>query len=1248
MNTAQNILVLLIGSQAVIAAPRQTKSFISREVCQFQVDRFGGEHEVQCSKGDACVDFPLVPPASGIVALVTRKMLRKDVWQNGRNIESSKTKLGICKRIRYQQLPRSGKFVPNKLQSVGENEVEDEIIFPMGHNTICKDVNFNSEGYLVKDPNDCTKFYSCQRTFNGAYKTTVNSEEWVWLAYHMVCPLGTVFDGERCQVGFICPQTKENLERQIQEEAKEIEEEKQTALLEKDFEVVDFTERPVIIVDTSDIENEFDVTDNEQKAENNQRIISTKTTSTIIKDIPNNEFAETENTIPVESHSVRTTETIVKKIPTKTTSAITNELPDDLHAMTIKESEPVETVTNTIRTESTINDINEEEIQIANENEMEVSRIDSTSQPIEVISVTEGTSTIRQVEISSDDVKRTSVVPAHIFHETVETTSSTDETFNNVEVTTAVDVVTIAVPAENTKTLTSNVVIDTAFLPDETLNDETTLVPVDAALLPIETTTENVETVTIDEMSAEISFENEILPIETKSNEVEARTLNDEKTKYEDKITIDEVQTMDMNYETTENYIHASDDSKVVENEGINASVEATTKAEMHPTGKTTTFHKITTTDGFETTVSPLFTTDSFLETTRNDGDVTNINEDSLSVNDQATLVSVDVELLPIETKHEIDVNETENIKVDNTITNSEVLGSSTLSPAWPMSNNVEDMNDETTVASVDTTVSFAETTDDSAETINNEAGATAVNDETTSGTVDSIVLSAGTIINNADDSIGSIPGDSLHLFDGIKNNEVEATTAEVEIHLFDQSTSSDFDVPTILTSSSNDETFTSSNNSVTVTSLETTKLLTDVMKTEETNSVEATTTIEKEENAVFAVEASTMKADIETTPYLSEEPIFSLEGGMEITATSKLEESKFVPVTAKIDEEAPLEVDTLIPIEVSTGMEDMKTTTAAVDYEKTTYVPVDPTTELTETKTTIIPEIEETTLVPVIATTVKKDIETTTPINVKETKFIPFEEATTMNKSGSTEVVEAEVTTFAPVKTTSTENEIETTTTVEIDQTTLAPASRKEELTTVKTTIKEDIEGTTLLTTDDTTFSSVEATSAKEEMKTTVAAETDTTTLSPVEIETIKEELETKAPIIIEDITVLPVEATTEKQKTETTIELEENTIVPVETTVLPDETTTTQMTDYMKKDNETRPQSTHFEKVENNTITHLNENEIFAQFFNEEGSGSEEDEGEIEAEEINTREPRTMDDPVLKFVTYRTETSISKVERV
>jgi len=58
--------------------------------------------------------------------------------------------------------------------------------------------------------------------------------------------------------------------------------------------------------------------------------------------------------------------------------------------------------------------------------------------------------------------------------------------------------------------------------------------------------------------------------------------------------------------------------------------------------------------------------------------------------------------------------------------------------------------------------------------------------------------------------------------------------------------------------------------------------------------------------------------------------------------------------------------------------------------------------------------------------------------------------------------------------------------------------------------------------------------------------------------------------------------------------------------------------------------------------------ENEIFLPFFDEEGSGSENNMEEIGEGKIERREPRIMDDPVLKFLTYRTETSVSKVERV
>merc|ERR1712243_482932 len=68
---------------------------------------------------------------------------------------------------------------------------------------------------------------------------------------------------------------------------------------------------------------------------------------------------------------------------------------------------------------------------------------------------------------------------------------------------------------------------------------------------------------------------------------------------------------------------------------------------------------------------------------------------------------------------------------------------------------------------------------------------------------------------------------------------------------------------------------------------------------------------------------------------------------------------------------------------------------------------------------------------------------------------------------------------------------------------------------------------------------------------------------------------------------------------------------------------------------------------KIENENMI-LTENEIFLPFFNEEGSGREEDYEEIVEEETKGREPRIMDDSVLQFLTYRTEKSVSKVERV
>merc|ERR1712013_211866 len=679
---------------------------------------------------------------------VTRKMLRKDVWQSGRIVDTSKTKLGICKRNIYQ-LPRSGKFVPNDLQEVAENKVEDEIVFPMGHNTICKDVNFNSEGYLVKDPEDCTKFYSCQRGFNGAYKTVVNSEKWEWLAYHMECPVGTVFDGERCQIGFVCQNIKETFERQIQEEVnEEQEEEKRTANLEKDFEVVDFTETPVIVVDTSDIENEFHVTQNDQKSDNDQRIISTKTTS-----------------------------------------AITNELPDDdLHRMTIEASESVhpmaKNITDVINTKSSEIDSNEEEMQnTTNENLIEVSDIDSTSLPIEIIGFSKETST------KHDETPVVTLLPEEF------TTKVFKMKDNDLKTTTDVPVKTTQLPLEITSNAVeittmknseiddldegSGIIMDTTFSSVEAYDDETTVAPVDAALLPTETTT--------------LNYVEMIINYVTTETDVHATHL-----------VVDEAKVNEARYEDNSSLL----DAKIPSNNIKTATVE------------------------YETTVSPVFTTDSFVETTKNDDEDTNINTEALSRNDQTTLVFTDVEPMPTETELQVIVDENEND--DNGNATNEILDKTTLSPTETTSGNVKDMTDETTVAYIDTTVSFAETTYVSAETINNEAEATAVNDETTIVPVKTVE----TTIHNINDSSVSKPVDIPHSLDGIKNNELEAEFDGAEITVMHDKITAVPDATTVFTATGDDETTTSNidtitrNDETTSISSETSTLFTEVQST--------------------------------------------------------------------------------------------------------------------------------------------------------------------------------------------------------------------------------------------------------------------------------------------------------------------------------------------------------------------------------------------------------------------------------
>merc|ERR1712106_1296992 len=102
MKIVHHLFILLSLGLAVLAAPYQSLSpytgvTVGREVCQYQLDTYGREHEVACVKSDRCVNLPLVPHMYGVVALITKKVLRKDTWENGGIVGSTKTKLGLCR-----------------------------------------------------------------------------------------------------------------------------------------------------------------------------------------------------------------------------------------------------------------------------------------------------------------------------------------------------------------------------------------------------------------------------------------------------------------------------------------------------------------------------------------------------------------------------------------------------------------------------------------------------------------------------------------------------------------------------------------------------------------------------------------------------------------------------------------------------------------------------------------------------------------------------------------------------------------------------------------------------------------------------------------------------------------------------------------------------------------------------------------------------------------------------------------------
>merc|ERR1712013_227322 len=205
-------------------------------------------------------------------------------------------------------------------------------------------------------------------------------------------------------------------------------------------------------------------------------------------------------------------------------------------------------------------------------------------------------------------------------------------------------------------------------------------------------------------------------------------------------------------------------------------------------------------------------------------------------------------------------------------------------------------------------------------------------------------------------------------------------------------------------------------------------------------------------------------------------------------------------------------------------------------------------------------------------------------------------------------------------------------TTTEQVDETTLVSVET--------TTAKKAIETKTAEQLDETTFVSVEAKTAEKAIETTASVEMEETSYAPVQSSTAWKDLASTAIVENEETTVVPVKTTTAKKEFETTptIEPTQNTeSMDLELGHSADAASTDSV---LVQDKTILPIQLTPSTIENENMI-LTENEIFLPFFNEEGSGREENNEEIVEEEINKkREPRIMDDSVLKFLTYRTET--------
>merc|ERR1712012_103354 len=160
------------------------------EVCQYQQDGLGQQKLLgACVPGTDCQQLKGEESLYGVETL---KTFRSSISRSGRVVKTVRYKVERCN---------------NELRDLeAENLIPDSQTFD---NKICSRTAYHTYEYLVRDPEDCRRFYSCQRTLGtsnslGTLGTLDTLGTTGWVARHMSCAPGTHFDGARCQAGEQC------------------------------------------------------------------------------------------------------------------------------------------------------------------------------------------------------------------------------------------------------------------------------------------------------------------------------------------------------------------------------------------------------------------------------------------------------------------------------------------------------------------------------------------------------------------------------------------------------------------------------------------------------------------------------------------------------------------------------------------------------------------------------------------------------------------------------------------------------------------------------------------------------------------------------------------------------------------------------------------------------------------------------------------------------------------------------------